>query len=215
MQNINNKISLFKKIDLGLFENIDKFKKTPNYNTLQDFYNSLDEEQQKALKASIIFAFILIPALLISLMWWQNSNLKNDLNLRSQIISKANEILGQKQSLGQAKFSILADSPIDSDSMMVSRLSTILSSMGGDLSKIKIKNFNSSNPSSEVMRTEATLEFSNFSTDELINLVTGMIQNEKFRISQIEINRNPSTNLLQGNFQAIHFSSVSAAIEEQ
>jgi hypothetical protein len=59
MQNINNKISLFKKIDLGLFENIDKFKKTPNYNTLQDFYNSLDEEQQKALKASIIFAFIL------------------------------------------------------------------------------------------------------------------------------------------------------------
>jgi hypothetical protein len=42
-----------------------------------------------------------------------------------------------------------------------------------------------------------------------------MIQREKFRISEVVINRNPETNFLQGRFHAIHFSAVSATGEEE
>ncbi len=38
---------LFKRVDRAVFERIDKFKTTPGYNNLQDFYNGLEEEQQK------------------------------------------------------------------------------------------------------------------------------------------------------------------------
>jgi hypothetical protein len=60
------------------------------------------------------------------------------------------------------------------------------------------------------MKSDAKFSFNNVSTDELMNILMTMISREKFRISQIEIKRNSDTNMLQGNFQAIHYSSFSS-----
>lgn len=62
MEDINAKVPLFKKLDKALFAQIDKFKSTPNYNLIQDFYNSLEEEQQKVFKAIVILCLFLIPS---------------------------------------------------------------------------------------------------------------------------------------------------------
>jgi len=214
MDEFNGKLPLFKKIDHAIFDNIDKFKKTPNYTNLLDIYNGLEEDQQKALKGGIIFFIFLLPTFLLALVVWQNSSLKDERELRKQIISKANQIIGQKQSLDQVRFNILSPNPIDSDSMMTSRLSGILSSIGIELSKIQIKEFNSLSVSTDIYKSEANVGFNNLSTDELMNIITAMIQREKFKISELDVTRNSSTNLLQGQFHAIHMSQASAPEED-
>jgi len=98
--------------------------------------------------------------------------------------------------------------------MMTSRLSGILSSIGIELSKIQIKDFNSLSVSSDVYKSEANVGFNNLSTDELMNIITAMIQKEKFKISEIDVTRNSSTNLLQGQFHAIHMSQASVPEED-
>jgi hypothetical protein len=208
------KLPLFRRIDQGIFERIDKFKQTPNYTPIQDFYNSLEEEQQKLFKGLVILGIFLLPLLAIGAVWWQNKNFREDLALRRALISKANEIIGQSQSLQEIMPVVFSENPIDSQSMMTSRLSSLLSSSGVDLSKIQVSEFDSSNISSTVLKSEAKFSFTNVSTDELMNILTAMLQREKFRVSAIDIKRNNDNNLLQGTFQAIHYSTFSPNEEE-
>lgn len=209
------KSPLFKKIDLAIFSRIDKFKQTPNYNPIQDFYNGLEEEQQKLFKGIVILLIFVLPLGAIGMMMWQNNNLRADLALRTQIVSKANEIIGQSQGLQEITPQVFSANPIDSDSMMSSRISGLLSSMSVDLSKVQVSDFSSDSISSTAMKSEAKFAFTNVSTDELMNIFTVMISREKFRISSVEIKRNADTNMLQGQFHAIHYSSFSANAESE
>lgn len=206
---------LLKRIDQTIFARIDSFKKTPNYNPIQDFYNGLEEEQQKLFKGIIILSIFLLPVMAIGMMVWQNNNLRADLALRTQIVSKANEIVGQSQGLAEITPEVFSANPIDSDSMMSSRISGLLSSMSIDLSKVQVSDFSSDSISSTAMKSEAKFAFSNVSTDELMNIFTVMISREKFRISSVEIKRNADTNMLQGQFHAIHYSSFSPNAESE
>ncbi len=202
-------LPLFRKIDQEVFTSIDQFKRTPNYNPIQDFYNGLEEEQQKLFKAIAIFLIILLPLLGLGMIWLTNKSLAEDLKIRTSLVSKANEIIGQSQSIEEIIPRVFATNPIDSESMMSSRLSGLLSQIAIDLSKIQVKSFTSDSISNNVMRAEADFAFNNLSNDELMNLFTTMISREKFRISSVEVKRNSDTNLLQGQFHAIHYSSFS------
>ena len=82
-----------------------------------------------------------------------------------------------------------------------------------DLSKIKIEDFASDISSGNIIKSEANLKFSNFSTDEMINMLLNLIQREKFRIQHANISRNSDNNLLNGRFHIVHLS-VAQNIEE-
>jgi hypothetical protein len=207
-------VPLFKKMDKALFERIDSFKVTPSYNNIQDFYNTLDEEQQKVFKAGVLLVIFLIPFIILSFLWWQNNSLKNDLQTRISLISKANEIIGQKQGLKDIGPQVMSQNPIDGESMMSSRLSNVLSAAGIDLSKIQVNNYKGEMASDSIMRAEADFKFTNISTDEMVNVFTNMIQQEKFRIQQLNVTRNADTNLLTGQFHAIHLGSSLTKEEE-
>lgn len=215
MDEINNSLPVFKKVDRAVFERIDKFKLTPGYNNIQDFYNGLEEEQQRVFKGAVILATFLIPAMLISFFLWRNNTLKEDMATRVALINKANEIIGQKQGLRDISPNILSDNPIDGASMMTSRLSNLLSSIAVDLSKIQVSNYTGEMTSGTIMRSEADFAFTNLSTDELMNVFTNMIQREKFRIQSVDITRNADTNLLKGQFHAIHFSNAQPTAEDE
>lgn len=208
MDELNNQSTSFKKIDREIFERLDKFKLTPSYGNIQDFYNSMEEEQQRLFKGGVILALFLVPAILLAFLAWQNNSLKDDLSTRIALISKANEIIGQKQGIKRVSPGVLSENPIDGASMMSSRLSNLLSSIGMDLSKIQVSNYANEMISDTIMRAEADFAFNNVSTDELMNIFTSMITREKFRIQSVDIKRNAESNLLQGQFHAIHFSNA-------
>lgn len=207
------KSPLFKKIDTGVFGAIDKFKTTPNYQPIQDFYNGLDEDQQKWLKLGVVAGLIVLPMILVGFLWLQNSSLRNDLDLRISTVEKINEILGQNRSLADASPMILSQNPIDSQSMMTSRLGQVLSG-SIDLSKVQVTNFNSTAISSNVYKAEADFRFTGLSTDQLVNMMTSLMQREKFRIESLKVLRNSDTNMLDGEFHSVHFSAGQSALEE-
>ncbi len=215
MEDFNQKtrLPLFKKIDRALFQRLDLFRASPSYNGIQDFYNGLDEEQQKVFKSGIVVVIFIVPLIIISILWWQNSAIKSDLDKRMNLVAKANEIIGQTEGLVNIAPNILSLNPIDGQSMMTSRVSNTLSSSGIDLSKIRIENFSSDINGENIVRAQGDLVFSNFSTDEMVNTLINLIQREKFRIQYVNINRNNENNLLNGNFRIVHLS-LAQNIEE-
>jgi predicted XRE-type DNA-binding protein len=208
-----SRMPLFKKIDRAIFERLDRFRLTPGYNGIQDFYNGLDEEQQKVFKSVVVISIFIVPLIFMSILWWQNSSIKSDLQTRIDLVSKANEIIGQRESLQNIAPNILSLNPIDGQSMMTSRVSNVLSSSGMDLSKIRIDDFASDISSGNIIKSEANLKFSNFSTDEMINMLLNLIQREKFRIQHVNISRNNDNNLLNGRFHIVHLS-IAQNVEE-
>lgn len=200
-------LPFFRRIDQAVFDRIDKFKLTPNYNPIQDFYNGLEEDQQKLFKGIIILMIFLLPLMGLGMIIWQNNKFKEDLAMRTSIVSIGNKIIGQSQGLQDITPRVFSSNPIDSASMMTSRLSSVLASIAIDLSKIQVKDFKSESISGQVMKAEATFGFSNVSLEELVNIFSTMITREKFRISTLNIKKNDDTNMLQGQFHAIHFSS--------
>ena len=204
---------LFHKIDQAIFDRIDKFKQSPGYNPVSDFYNALEEEQQKLFKGFIILMTFILPVVILGFMAWQNNNLKEDLNLRMSIVSKANEIIGQSQGLLQVAPEVFSSNPIESESMMTSKVSELMSSMSIDLSKIQISGFNSEPVSNSSMKSSAKFTFTNVTTEELMNIFTLLISREKFRISAVDIKRNPDSSLLAGNFHGIHYSTFAPKAE--
>ncbi len=208
MEDFNAKTPLMKKIDQKIFDQIDKFKTTPNYNVLTDFYNNIEEEQQKLLKGGVILVLLLIPALILTLLFWQNQNVRAELDLRQSIINKAQEILGKSRGVSAISPEIVSPNPIDSEEMLMSRLSNAIAGSGMDTTKISRGEFNTTNISEKIFQTEAVINFTNLSTDELINLFSPLIAKEKMRISEVSINRNVDTGLLIGNFRVIHLSAI-------
>src|SRR5690606_33939511 len=116
MDDLNGRVPLFKKIDRAVFESIDKFKQTPNYTGVQDFYNGLEEDQQKAFKALVLLILFILPVAFIGTLLWQNSGLRQDLELRTSIVNRANEVLGQSQGLRSVSPRLLSPNPIDGQS---------------------------------------------------------------------------------------------------
>lgn len=209
------RIPLFKKLDREIFTRIDKFKQTTNYNSVQDFYNGLDEEQQKLFKTAGIAIIFALPLMLLFFLNWQNGKLREELANKISVVEKSNEVLGLRRSLQMAGPALISDNPIDGQSMMNSRISNLFSASGIDLSKIKVSNYEGAPLSESIMQSESDFAFTGISTDELMNIFTLMIQREKFKIQSVDIKRNPETNLLEGKFHAVHFSNIQNAGEEE
>lgn len=208
MQDTNASIHPVKKIDREIFSQIDKFKTTPNYNALTDFYNNLEEEQQKLAKGGMILVIFLLPTLLLTILWWQNQTIREDYNLRMQIMNKAQQLIGESRGVIAIGPQIISQAPIDSEDMMMSRVGNAVAGTGMDTNKITRGEFNTTNVSEKILQTESVLNFTNISNDELVNLFTSLITREKMRISDVTINRNADTGLLIGNFRVIHLAMI-------
>lgn len=211
MEDLKTNTNLFKKLDTAIFQQLDKFKQTANYAPIQDFYNGLEEEQQKLFKVGVLFITLMLPISVVGILWSQNQNLKADLEMRKEMISKGAGILADMKSLEQISPQVFSASVIDNNSLLSSKVSQIMQSQGLELSKLMVSNFQSENVSSTLLKAEADFKFNDLSTDELMNVFSAMMSREKFKISDVNIKKNLLTNKLEGTFHALHFSIISAA----
>jgi hypothetical protein len=92
--------------------------------------------------------------------------------------------------------------------MLTSRISNAVSATGMDTNKLSRGEFVTTNVSEKIFQTEAVINFSNVSTDGLVNMFSALISKEKMRISEVTINRNNDSGLLMGNFRIIHLSII-------
>lgn len=208
MDTATSRVPYSKRADRAIFEQIDKFKTTPNYTALMDFYGNLDEEQQKLFKGGTLLVLILLPVIVLSVLFFQNQKVREEYELRMSIMTRAQQIIGESRGVTSIGPAIISQNPIDDESMLTSRVANAVAGTGMDTSKISRGEFSTNNISEKILQTEAELSFNNVSNDELVNLFSNLISREKMRISEVTVNRNADTNLLSGRFRVIHLSAI-------
>lgn len=208
MEDTSAKVPYLKKMDRAIFQQIDRFKTTPNYTQITDVYNNIEEEQQKLVKGGIMLVLFLFPVIVLTVLWWQNQSIRSDLEMRTTIMNKAQQIIGESLGVTAISPQLISQSPIDSEDMLMSRISNAIAGSGMDTNKITRGEFITTNVSEKIFQTESVINFTNLSTDELMNMFTGLVRKEKMRISEVTINRNADSGLLVGNFRVIHLSLI-------
>lgn len=199
---------LLKQADVFVFKKIDEFRATPAYAKMLETYGGLDENEQKVAKALLLAATAIIPFIFLFTMWIANYSVKSDLETRTQLLTRMQDIISQNNAAGNLMNSVAAPMAIQDQGAMSSQVNNIASSVGVDAGKMRVSNFTADPVSTTLTRAEADFKFEALTTPQLMGLFTAMIGRERFRVSSVNITRNAATNLLDGTFHAVHFGQV-------
>jgi hypothetical protein len=210
-----SKFDFLRKIDQVIFDKVDEFKKTNAYVQIFETYATLDDEKQKISKLILLGLTVLIPFLFVFFFWLNTQKISQDLNARIKLVEVMQDLINQNNEVGGLAGTMGSSSPIESQDALSQRLASILNASGFNVSKIAINNFISQNISESLVKSEADFKFTDITTDEMVTLFLNMIQNERFKVSSVEITRSNSDNKISGIFHAIHFGQIlSNEVEE-
>ncbi len=210
---MTTRVPLFKRVDQWVFRQLDTFRATPAYNRLVEQYATLEEHEQTLTKGGVLAGFLLVPLIILGVLWWHNAGVRDEVVLRSQVVERMQNIISQNSAAAGLAGSVAAPQAFLDAGELTTRLNAALSGSGVDTSKLRVNNFTSDSVSPQLTRAEADFGFTGLNTTQLVNVFTNLITRERFRISSVDIKRNPSSNLLDGNFHGVHFGQVAAAVE--
>jgi hypothetical protein len=204
------KESLLRRIDRSIFNRIDLFKRSPEYNKIQDSYNNLDEEKQRVVKLSFFGILVILPIIFIATFWWSNHKLSEDLAKRQKLVSQIQEYIAQNQVMDEVGGKYLSGSSINSQSDLTEKISSLITGTGIELNKIQVGKFEQDAISNTMSKTTANIEFQKLSTEQLMTLFINMIQREKFKVSSVKIVRDDQSKLLEGSFNVVHLANTTS-----
>ena len=205
---MDERLPILKQIDIFVFKKIDEFRATPTYNKLLENYTSLEENEQKVAKGIMLGATALLPIFLILTPWLTNRSTKNNLETRTQLVMRMQEIVSQNGAAGNLVATMASPTPIADQGQLNNRMSNIAASTGVDAGKLKVSNFSTETVSPILTKSEADFKFDGLSTAQLMGLFTAMLGRERFRVSSVSIKRNDTSSLLDGTFHAVHFGQT-------
>jgi hypothetical protein len=204
---------VFESIDSALFTQIDRFKKTPEYNKFIENFNLLDESVQSFLKLSILLVVTLIPLSFFFVLYLGNLSLRKEILLKNQVISLSQQIASKSNLIENESRKILSRTNVDSQSAITQKLTQSTAAVGVELAKLQISNFESNELSGNIIQSQANIKFNALSNEQLFGLIQNLVSTDKMRIESLTVQKNSETQLLEGIFTAIYFSKMAESFE--
>lgn len=212
MEKSNN---IFIKIDEFVFQKLDQIKAEGAFQKFNDILSALDENQQKTIAQFTTFTFLIIPYLFVAFFWWGNIQTKKSLETKKQILEQIALFDGNKQALNNVSSNYLSPSAIPDQNSLDNKIRNLLSQNSIDQQKVNINNFNQTSTTSNVLKIEAELSFKNFGTTDFSNFIRGLIENERFKITKVDLNKNKENDLLEGTISLMHMGQNAFAPMEE
>lgn len=201
--------TFFKNIDEFIFAKVDQLQSNPLFQELVAKYEQLDSKLQKVISFTSTILLIFLPLLIVLFLFISNFSLRSEVNAKKEIFQLINDINANKKTLESVEKNVVSPSKVGSRINLKERIINIMNKIGVAPEKVKIKNFaKPSGPTGQISKAEADLEFRDFSTNNLTQLMLQLLQFEKMKISTIEITKNQKKNSIFGTLHLVHFSKV-------
>lgn len=205
---IKNNISLFQRMDSFLFIQIDNLKKSPFYLKIRTPISQFEEDHPSTLSNVAIATLITIPLIFALLFFASNNTLKDEIEMKKQMIESSNNILETLKNINQSTHRIFSSTQIMSVTEFNEQISALANETGADTSKIKLSNLKTDNPTPHIRLAEIDLNFTQMTTEELTNFMSALLLTKKLKISSIDISRKEADNLLTGKIHLMHYSKL-------
>jgi len=200
------KLLIIKRIDLFIFEKIEQFQTTSEYQKISEAYSSLEESAQETIKVILMILTIVLPLFFILIFSSLNRQANKELSQKEEIIELANELIKKQALITLEERKILASKYIDSESSLRNDISNTINMMGIDSSKVQVSNFNTEELDGLITKAKAELSFRGFSNQDLFSMTNSLVAKLKIKIDEININKKESSNSLEGILTIIYYS---------
>ncbi|MFA6237536.1 MAG: hypothetical protein WC635_09440 [Bacteriovorax sp.] len=207
MENAKN---IFIKIDEFIFQKLDLIRLDGSFQKINEFLSALDEGQQKILAQVLTFTLLLVPYIFVASLWWGNHTTKQRIEVKNQILEQVSVLNGNRDALANVSSNYIAPIAILGQEDLDNKIRNIMSAANIEQSKVNILNFSQVSTSSSIAKIEAVLGFKNFGTQDFSNFMRSLVEAEKFKVLRINLVKNKTTNLLQGEVSLMHLGKNSA-----
>lgn len=197
-------MKFFKKIDQYIFFKLDIFKNDSSFQKFNDLKANLNEEQQNTISQIIMLGVILIPFLICGYLSYGNYKIKKSIELKNQILEQISFLNSNHESLNITSNQYVSSVAYASKEELDNKVRNLLSTKGIDQSKISITDFNQLTSSASVSKIETTIHFDNFGTQDFSNLLSTLVEIEKFKVQKVTLLKNNTNSLLQGDLTLVH-----------
>ncbi|MGB0454238.1 MAG: hypothetical protein ACPGJV_11050 [Bacteriovoracaceae bacterium] len=195
----------FQKIDEQIETQVKKLEAEDKIPRLSDLLPDLDDEVIKYLNYGLNFLAVLVPLGITLFVFSFNSAKRDQIKQYQEIMSGLQDYNRFKTSLGQLESKIVSPFSISDANNLKSSYSTSLATGTKTRGEISIENFEKNSKSPTLFKSLGTLKFSNFSQRELSNVLRKMIFDQKMKINDFQISKDPSNSQLRGKFDFEHF----------
>jgi hypothetical protein len=197
------KKNIFIKIDEFIFQKLDLLKNDSGFSKINEFMQTLEEQQQRIFTQAVTFGFILIPFVIVFSIWWSNSKIKQGIQTKNQILEQIAQLNANKSALMTVSNNYIAPFAISTQSDLDNKIRAIMTSNNIDSKKANNR-FNLVSTTSSVTKIEAIINFHDFGTQDFSNFLRNLTENERFKVTKVNLSKNTSTNLLQGELTLLH-----------
>ncbi len=201
---MNKSKNIFIKIDEFIFQKIDIIKLDGSFQKFNDILNSLEEDKQKIFAQVITFTFLIIPFLFVMILWFGNYKTKKNLDIKKQILDQIALLSTSKETLMNVSSAYVSPTAINGQEDLDNKMRNLMSQSNIDQAKVRIASFNQLSSSSSISKIEAVLNFNNFGTLDFSKFLSSLVDQEKFKVTNIKLIKNNETSLLQGEISLIH-----------
>ena len=197
------KKNIFIKIDEFIFQKLDLLKNDNGVSKINEFIQTLEEQQQRILTQALTFGLIIIPYIVVISIWWSNAKIKQAIQTKNQILEQVSLLNSNKTALMTVTNNYIAPYAIITQMDLENKLRSVMSSNYIDAKKVNAR-FNLISTTSTFTKIEANINFNNFGTQDFSNFLRVLTENERFKVTKVNLIKNNSTNLLQGELTLLH-----------
>ena len=195
--------SPFYLLDKELFKAVNRLTSNSNFQRVQEEIASLSEDKQKILNYTLTFAFILAPLAIAFSMFITNMSMKSDLEIRKEILASIHTFdqkNNQAEALGRTTVSPFST---PDQAAFEKRIDKVLESSKIIKTKVTTKSFKQT--PGEITKSEATISFKEFTTTNLFDMLIGFLNQERMKVTSLNIKKNTALNLLEGRLEVVRY----------
>ena len=189
-----------------LLQQVAKLEARPEYHRFQEFLSSLNENEKKIVSQTIHIGIILIPILILIPVWFSNWSLKSSIGEKKELIKIYEQYIKSKENLNLSGQNIYAAGRIDTEQEAQVKIKSFAQRYSIDPNKIAVVNYQPGLVSENLKETKLQIKFQGLALVEFSDFLGSLINIEKFKISNIRIERDQTSLLLQGHIGLNHFA---------
>lgn len=208
MEETPGKDSPFQKIDNSIFKAIDDFQESASYNKIADSLETLDDTSRNLVAYIIGYILILLPFLLAAFLYLRNADLREELEIKQETLTTAQNFLKRRQQIDGASRTIVSSTLFPDQKSVRDAMSGHLENIGIDSNTVTILGFQQENLSATMLQTQVEVTFKEIALPELMRLFNLLSVRSKFKINHLAIKKAPKASMLSGKFGLVHFGKI-------
>lgn len=207
---MSEKKHVFKFVDEFVFKQIDTLKQSQPYQEVMRQLNSLSDFQLKAVNQAASLILVTAPLLVFLIMIVVSISFNSSLDMKRNILSEINGFTSAQKQLQAMGKNIISGKGLTSRGQFSNQITNSISTAGGVQSNVRLMDFDSK-PKDGIVKATGVVSFSKVSTKVLSRFLADLVDRNKFRISNLKIEKNLKDNVVKGRIELLHYGRAPEA----